>query len=126
VNKKGKKDITLETAVFYWLLTVCYMGLIFYLSSLHNIPLPSLPRNFDKIIHMCAYIPLAYMFYLALRKSGINKYTFVLALIFASIYGVTDELHQVIVPGRDASAGDLLADALGAFLGSLTARITMT
>jgi VanZ family protein len=121
-----KKDISLRSAVFYWLLTIGYMGIIFYLSSLHNIPLPKLPRDFDKVLHLCAYIPLAYLFYLSLKKSGINKYVFVLAVIFASIYGITDELHQVVVPGRDASVGDLLADAIGAFLGSLAARIIKT
>jgi VanZ family protein len=122
MQKVERKNISLWPALLYWLLTIGYMGLIYYLSSRHNIPLPNLPRNFDKVIHMCAYIPLAYLFYLSLKKSGMNKYTFVLAVIFASIYGITDELHQVIVPGRDASFGDLIADALGAFLGSLAAR----
>ncbi len=121
-----KKDISLGAAVFCWLLTMGYMGILFYLSSLHNIRLPKLPENFDKVIHMFAYMPLAYLFYLSLMKSGIHKYIFVLAVIFACVYGITDELHQVTVPGRDASVGDLLADALGAFLGSLAARITMT
>ncbi len=125
MNKVEKKDISLRPAVLYWLLTIGYMGLIFFLSSRHNLHLPKLPENFDKVIHMCAYIPLAYLFYLSLKKSGINKYVFVLAVICASIYGITDELHQVIVPGRDASVGDFLADALGAFLGSFAARITM-
>lgn len=122
---KVERKTRLGPVVLCWLLTMGYMGLIFYLSSLHNIPLPELPKNFDKVIHMCAYIPLAYLFYLSLKKSGINKYIFVLAVICACIYGITDELHQVIVPGRDASVGDLLADTLGAFLGSLAARITM-
>jgi VanZ family protein len=125
IYKVERKDINLGPVVLYWLLTLSYMALIFYLSSLHNIPLPKLPRNFDKVIHICAYIPLAYLFYLSLKKSGINKYIFVLAVICASVYGITDELHQVIVPGRDASAGDLLADAIGAFLGSFAARITI-
>ena len=120
-----KKEMRSGSAAVYWILTIGYMGIIFYLSSLHNISLPKLPKNFDKVLHMCAYIPLAYLFYLSLRKSGINKYIFMLAIIFASIYGITDEFHQVFVPGRDADVFDLLADAFGAFLGSLAARITM-
>lgn len=125
MHKVEKKDKSLGPAVFSWLLTAGYMGLIFYLSSRQNLHLPELPANFDKVLHMCAYIPLAYLLYLSLKKSGITKYIFVLAVICACIYGITDELHQIIVPGRDASAGDLLADTLGAFLGSLAARITM-
>lgn len=125
MDKVERKEISLGLAVFFWLLTVGYMGLIYYLSSQH-IHIPRMPRNFDKVIHVCAYIPLAYLFYLSLKKSGINRYTFVLAVICASIYGLTDELHQFIVPGRDASVGDFMADALGAFLGSIAARITLT
>ena len=125
MHKVEKKDIGLVPAVLYWLLTLGYMGLIFYLSSRHNIPLPKLPINFDKVIHMCAYIPLAYLFYLSLKTSGINKYVFVLAVICASIYGIMDELHQFFVPGRDADVFDFAADALGAFLGSIAARITI-
>lgn len=126
MHKVERKDIHLGKVVLWWLVTIGYMGLIFYLSSRHNIPLPDLPKNFDKVIHMCAYIPLAYLFYLSLKKSGINKYVFVIAVICASIYGITDELHQVFVPGRDADAFDFAADTLGAFLGSFAARITMT
>ncbi len=102
------------------------MGIIFYLSSQSHINLPRMPRNFDKVIHMVAYIPLAYLFYLSLKRSGATKYVFALALISASVYGMTDELHQFLVPGRDASVGDVIADAIGAFLGSLGASFTKT
>ncbi|MEW6601564.1 MAG: VanZ family protein [Nitrospirota bacterium] len=121
-----KKDVSSVWTVICWLLTIGYMGLIFYLSSKNNLHLPALPKNFDKVIHMCAYIPLAYLLYLSLKKTGISKYIFVLAVIFGITYGITDEFHQSFVPGRDASVGDLLADTVGAFLGGLAARITVT
>lgn len=124
MHKEEKRHTMERSAVLFWLLTIGYMGIIFYLSSRHNIPLPKLPKNFDKVIHMCAYIPLAYLFYFSLKSSGINKYVFMTAFIFASIYGITDEFHQVFVPARDASIGDFLADTLGAFLGSLGASFT--
>ena len=34
----------------------------------------------------------------------------------ASLYGVSDEFHQSFVPGRQASVGDVAADAVGAGL----------
>jgi len=123
MNKAERKDKKLSSAVLRWLLTIGYMGIIFYLSSRHNLNLPKLPENFDKVIHMCAYIPLAYLLYLSLKKSGISKYAFVSALVFASVYGISDEFHQVFVSGRAASVGNFLADTFGAFLGSLAASI---
>jgi VanZ family protein len=34
-------------------------------------------------------------------------------------YGITDEYHQLFVPGRNASGWDILADGLGGFLAAL-------
>jgi hypothetical protein len=39
-----------------------------------------------------------------------------LLTILVTAYGVTDEYHQLFVPGRDASGWDILADGLGGFL----------
>lgn len=111
-----------RVAVTYWLMTIGYMGIIFYLSSRHNVRLPEISRHIDKIAHMLAYIPLAYLLCMSLRDSGMKKYACIAAFIIASIYGVTDELHQSMVPGRDATIGDVAADTAGAFIGSLGAR----
>jgi VanZ family protein len=42
-----------------------------------------------------------------------------LAVLIATAYGVTDELHQSFVPGRVADAWDLLKDLAGAVAGAL-------
>jgi VanZ family protein len=42
-----------------------------------------------------------------------------ITFIFAGLYGLSDELHQLFVPGRDCSAFDLFIDLTGSFLGSL-------
>jgi VanZ family protein len=110
----------IRRAVVYWFITIGYMGLIFVLSSQENFGF-SIPENGDKVIHTLAYIPLGFLFYVSLRTSGVKRYLFGTALLLASIYGLTDELHQYFVPGRFASAGDAAADCLGAIMGSLGA-----
>ncbi len=40
-------------------------------------------------------------------------------LIGAILYGVSDEIHQMFVPTRTASPGDILMDTLGAGVGLL-------
>ena len=62
------------------------------------------------------------MMYLSLKKSGLKKSLFIAAIIFAGIYGITDEIHQYFVPGRYSSAGDVAADFFGAILGSTGAK----
>ncbi len=63
----------------------------------------------DKLLHARAFGILALLLTLA---SGHP----LLALVLASAYGVSDELHQVAVPGRSASGLDWLADTVGAGL----------
>lgn len=38
----------------------------------------------------------------------------------ALLYGLTDEYHQSLVPGREADVLDLLADTVGGLLGAIT------
>ncbi len=113
---------TIITAIIYWFFTFIYMGIIFYLSSLSNIDLNNFPENFDRVVHACVYFLLALLIYLSLNKSGTKRYVFILAFLISVLYGISDEFHQSFVPGRDASVYDLLADALGALLGSFFAH----
>ena len=114
-------NIKVCRAVASWLATAGYMALIFFLSSKH-LHLPSrLPEHFDKVVHALIYMPLAFLFFVSLRKSGFNKYIFLISFLLAGIYGITDELHQSFVPGRDASAADAFADFFGAVIGAFAA-----
>lgn len=47
----------------------------------------------------------------------------VLAFGLATAYGASDELHQSFVPGRDASAADVLKDLAGAAAGAGAYRL---
>ena len=98
------------------------MGLIFYLSSRGNINVPMVIKGFDKVIHACVYMVLAFLLYLSIHNSGARKYVFIGAFIFAIFYGISDEIHQYYVPGRDAAVGDVIADAIGAFIGCFGAN----
>lgn len=71
--------------------------------------------------HMLAYGLLALALSYALGDQEINK--FWVAGIVAFLYGISDEIHQSFVPGRDASFLDLGVDLLGIFLGLCTMSI---
>jgi VanZ family protein len=100
------------------------MGGLYYLSTQSNLAPPTLFGFQDKLTHAGAYGLLALLLTLALTSPGSRAgWAAVLsATLIATVYGISDEWHQSMVPGRDASLYDLTADAIGAFLGSALAR----
>lgn len=105
-------------------LALAWAALVFYLSSRPD-PLPFPVSAFpgeDKVLHALAYAVLGAL--LALAAAGPRfpgRRAVLLGAALASLYGVTDELHQSFVPGRDTSAGDWVADTLGAAAGAALA-----
>jgi len=63
----------------------------------------------DKIVHAVFYGIFAFFIFGASRR-------YVLSLVIASLYGVTDEFHQSFIEGRDADVWDWVADTVGASL----------
>ena len=63
------------------------------------------------------YAVLGFLIGYSLKSSGIRRYI-LCGWILASIYGITDEIHQSFVPMRDASVFDVFADGLGSFVGA--------
>jgi len=103
-----------------WTAVALYLGLIFALSSLPN-PLPPLTSRLnDKLLHGVEYGGLALLLGLALRGSGLRAgRAAALALLLASLYGASDEIHQRFVPNRSCDVRDWVADTGGAALGAL-------
>lgn len=102
---------------------ICIMGTIFFISHQPGISLV-LPDiiNIDKVAHMAVYGILAYSMIWALHPSGRRQsaHKLVMATIcFCILYGISDEFHQSFIPGRYPSLYDVIADGLGAFIGSL-------
>lgn len=100
----------------YLILSVAYMGLIFFLSSF-RMEIKAVAFSFgDKLVHLVVYGILASLIYLALREMSIGKrYVLILAFAISFAYGVTNEIHQYFVPWRDADVFDVMANGIGAF-----------
>ena len=54
-----------------------------------------------------------------------GKRSILLSTLFASLYGVTDEIHQIFVEGRSCEFRDWAIDTFGALLGALGFIILM-
>ncbi|MBC6719733.1 VanZ family protein [Treponema sp. Marseille-Q4130] len=97
---------------------------IFMLSSRSKLPLPdsALFPGMDKVLHALAFGCFAFAFSYWLGRDMWKSKLAVCVLIVciaAACYGASDEIHQIFVPGRDASVYDWIADCTGAFAASL-------
>jgi len=93
-----------------------YTILIFYLSHQSN-PFPIKYKGlftYDKIIHMIEYGIFAFLWWFALKNYILRKpLLHITILIWSSLYGISDEIHQSFIPGRYCSVYDWFADLLG-------------
>ena len=102
--------------LWLWLPVALDAALIFYLSSIPQLPSPPGPFS-DKHFHFASYALLAALLVRALASARLRNITARVAIgafVLATFYGVTDEFHQQFVPGRTSALDDLAADAMGA------------
>ena len=100
---------------------VAYCALIFYLSSLPANSIPNLQVS-DKLIHFFLYLGLGLLttyFFYSLKFFNSRLKIIVITLGFVALYGLSDEIHQLFVVGRNFEVLDLFADILGGSSGSL-------
>ena len=86
-----------------------------------SLPQPLVPPGGDKPWHLLAYLGLGVLTVRAVAGglgAWISWRAAVVAAAIAVGYAVTDEVHQMFVPGRSAELNDLLADAMGVVAGA--------
>jgi len=99
-----------------------YCSTIFLLSSIPQIKQPFYPfANFDIILHIILYGGLGLIIcrFLAndLRRSA--PAAMIVACALTMLYGLSDEIHQSFVPGRNVSVSDFISNTTGAVLAVL-------
>lgn len=104
---------------------VCgYAAVIFYLSSQSHPEehLPLITHFSDKALHAVEYAVMGALCFRALRVSRQDfwrRQAIPLAILFTSLYGISDEVHQSFVPFRESSWLDWVADTVGGVVGAI-------
>jgi VanZ family protein len=105
--------------VFAW------MVLIFLLSAQSQLPTPEqrwLDFVLEKSAHFVEYAVLGALLFRALIRAQLGRWrAFALAVLLAWFYALSDEFHQMYVPGRQADWLDIVFDWVGALVGTSAA-----
>lgn len=95
------------------------MAMLFGLSSLSTLPSP--PGDLSAYdVHVAAYAGLGALSARATGKGlrDVSWRAVLAAIVISSLYGVSDEYHQLFVPGRSFDILDMVADIIGSIVGA--------
>ncbi len=101
------------------ILTLISASLIFYISSMTFPAGDDSLGIYEIIYHLTAFSYLTLFLLISLTKGKPNKPLIIMGIILAIIYGISDEIHQLFVPGRFASIKDIIINSFGILLTSL-------
>lgn len=103
-----------------WTASVLWMAVIFGFSSL---PGGAVPGGAGAWAHFVVYAVLGALLFASFAHETPDLGRAVaLAVLVASLYGVTDEFHQAFVPGRVPDIADWGMDTIGALAGAVCMR----
>ena len=136
--------MTRRFALVSWLAVVVWAGLIFYMSTnsgddlhegmgLFSTVYEALMAAQEQLLgegvdvlsplaHFCEYTVFGALLCNALRCHMPLRRAVVVAVVCASAYGVTDEIHQLFVPDRMCDPLDWVVDTIGGLTGALLLR----
>ena len=105
-----------------WGFALLYMALIFVISSF-EVEVPGIdhfPLR-DKGIHLIEYSVLGWLCASASSRtwpSASAWRTAAFAVFISVLWGLSDEIHQALVPGRSSEFADVVADLFGSVVGA--------
>lgn len=102
--------------LIYWLPAMTWMGVIYFLSARTAGEIKSMFPFLQNLNpgHILAYFILSALFFFAVTKSTTSRSPYSWSMLLSVVYGISDEYHQSLVPGRAPEIQDLMRDALGA------------
>lgn len=108
----------------WWLPALLWAAFIFWLSNHTSDELPQIEIPYlDKVVHFILFGTQSVLLFAAIRFGAGRRFWLAAALAFVltSLYGGSDEIHQLWTPGRSSDIRDWIVDTLGAAMIFLSA-----
>ena len=132
--------------ILLWILVLAWMGLIFYFSSKDSVEstnqsrsiidktiivdnktdiekeqvLISADAKLRKIAHAFVFLVLSILVCFLIKEYTLDiKKILIFCFIICILYAISDELHQLCVPGRSGEVKDVLIDSIGMLCGMI-------
>lgn len=86
---------------------------IFLVSSISSFPTVSTGFDLSIIYHFGAFFMFTFFLTLTLTNKKLDNKTILIVLLLSLIYSLSDEFHQLFVPGRFADVKDVTIDFVG-------------
>lgn len=112
----------LDRFIRYWLPVLVYVTAIVVVSAQPGLRPPGDFTDIDKVAHVVEYFGLGYLLaraWAATLPPGRVMLPALLALATGVGIGAGDELFQRLIPNRDSSVYDLLADTIGILIAQI-------
>lgn len=103
------KKLKVFAPAIVWAIVILAVSSIPYLSS------PSFGFKIeDKVAHFVEYLVLGVLLAYGFSRLRLSRSRiFMLSAGISGAFGILDELHQLLIPGRETAGLDMLADVLG-------------
>lgn len=102
-----------------WLPVLLLEAAVLFVSSRPGLAAPAAIPHLDKAAHLFEYALLGGLIHRAWRVTGRSRrWAWLVSMLLVALLAAGDERLQAMVPGRDSSPGDWLADVLGGIAGN--------
>jgi len=106
--------------MFYIFITILIAIIIFLFSDISFFTGEETGFNLASFYHFGVFFMFTFFLSLSLKNGKINIKLISIILLVSLSYAISDEFHQLFVPGRFASVKDVLIDLIGGTCAVLT------
>jgi VanZ family protein len=115
------KVLTERKVILIYIPLIIYWIILFIATTIPTDKIPQLFDAQDKAEHFIAYCILGMLLFFALnfqkKSSLLAANPFISTVFILLIYAAADELHQLLIPGRQCDLVDWFSDGIGGILG---------